>query len=875
MSDTQPSPLLLPLDDPTATIELVGGKGASLASARAAGFPVPDGFHVTTDAYRAFMAENALDDEVDRILQERIPVSSETLFTALRGMIESAPMGDELKVQLGIAYASLGRPDAAVAVRSSATAEDLPGASFAGQQDTFLNVHGIEELTLAVRKCWASLWTERAIQYRDRLGIDHRSVSMGVVVQVMVPADVAGIMFTANPTTGERAEILVNASYGLGEAIVGGQVTPDSYTLRKPDLSLASVQIGEKSQKIVASADGTERQTVNTAQRAQRALSDEQLRELGALGVRLQEHFNDLPQDIEWAFAEGRLWLLQSRPVTGLPAQPLHDVRWESPIPGAKWIRRQIVEHMPGPLSPLFDELYLRQGLDRSTDRIMELLFSVSLETFMDRPLFTTVNGFAYMRADTHVSWRVVGAYVRAITREIPALFERAEPHWRGTALPEYTAEVRRWSAIDPASATDQQLLEAIRDIAWADASYWFAAALVIGEAKITDSLLDTFLVKLAPGTDLHSGQLLRGLPSKTLDAEEELEDLADVIRHSDVLRALVAQAPAETMLPTLEARPEARGLLRDLREYLEQYGHQIYSLDFVEPTQIDDPLPVLVTLKAMAMQPRVDTAARRDAIIQSRNARARQTARSLDPIRRRGFKKLLRWAWKFAPLREEALFYLGLGWPTLRRLALELGRRLAESGSLLAAHDVFFLEFAELEGALAARSRGSSRHDLAALASSRRELRTSRTLLHPPAAVPPDYRFSIGAIDLSSRETQRRNEPTASVLNGFAVSPGRVTAPASVIMSPADFGFMRPGSILVCPITTPAWTPLFAHAGGLVTDIGGVLAHGSIVAREYGIPAVMGTGQGTQFIKNGQTITVDGDAGTVRIGAMPDERDT
>jgi len=187
----------------------------------------------------------------------------------------------------------------------------------------------------------------------------------------------------------------------------------------------------------------------------------------------------------------------------------------------------------------------------------------------------------------------------------------------------------------------------------------------------------------------------------------------------------------------------------------------------------------------------------------------------------------------------------------------------------------VFFLEFTELEGALTARSRGSSRHDLAALASSRRELRTSRTLLHPPAAVPPDYRFSIGAIDLSSRETQRRNEPTASVLNGFAVSPGRVTAPASVIMSPADFGFMRPGSILVCPITTPAWTPLFAHAGGLVTDIGGVLAHGSIVAREYGIPAVMGTGQGTQFIKNGQTITVDGDAGTVRIGAMPDERDT
>jgi rifampicin phosphotransferase len=866
MTVQQPRPLLLPLDDPSATIDLVGGKGASLASTRAAGFRVPDGFHITTDAYREFIVENGLDGEVNRVLKGRAQGASDTIVSELRQKIETASVAEELTAQLGLAYVRLGRPDAAVAVRSSATAEDLPEASFAGQQDTFLNVRGIDALISAVRKCWASLWTERAIHYRDRLGVDHRSVAMSVVVQVMVAADVAGIMFTANPTTGERAEILINASYGLGESIVGGLVTPDSYTLQKPDLSLASVQIGEKSQQIVASTGGTETQTVKAAQRAQRALTDEQLRELGALGIQLQEHFNDLPQDIEWAFAESRLWLLQSRPITGLPPQPLHDVRWESPIPGAKWIRRQIVEHIPGPLSPLFDELYLRQGLDRSTDRIMELLFSVPLETFMDRPLFTTVNGFAYMRADTHVGWRVVGAYVRAIVREIPALFERAEPYWRLTALPEYTAEVRRWNAIDPASATDERLLEAIRDIAWADASYWFAAALVIGEAKITDSLLDTFLVKLVPGSDLHSGQLLRGLPSKTLDAEEELEDLADVIRRSDVLRALVAQAPAETLLPALEARSEARGLLLGLREYLERYGHQIYSLDFVEPTQIDDPIPVLVTLKVMAMQARVDTAGRREAIVQSRNARARQTARSLDPIRRRGFKKLLRWAWKFAPLREEALFYLGFGWPTLRRLALELGRRLAESGSLLAADDVFFLEFAELEGAIAARARGSSRRDLAALASSQRELRASRMLLHPPAAVPPDYRFSIGAIDLSSRETQRRNEPTATVLNGFAVSPGRVTAPASVIMSPAEFGSMTPDSILVCPITTPAWTPLFAHARGLVTDIGGVLAHGSIVAREYGIPAVMGTGQGTQFIKNGQTITVDGDAGTVSL---------
>ncbi len=822
------------------------------------------------------MIENKLDTEVDRVLSERSQDSSELLIAALRKKIEITPLGDELQSELGMAYVSLVGRDTAVAVRSSATAEDLPEASFAGQQDTFLNVRGIDALASAVRKCWASLWTERAIHYRDRLGIDHRGVAMGVVVQAMVPADVAGILFTANPATGDRAELVVNASYGLGEAVVGGQVTPDTYTLRNHDLSIVTVQIGEKSQKIVTSTDGTEMVTVGAAQQAERALTDAQLKELGTLGMRLQKHFDDVPQDIEWAFAEGRLWLLQSRPITGLPAPPLRDVRWESPIPGAKWIRRQIVEHIPGPLSPLFDELYLGQGLERSADQVMDVLdMGVSLGAFLDRPLCITVNGYAYMRADTRIGWDSVALYAKVFSRGLPSLFKHAVPAWKDQAIPTYLAEVDRWKALDPRQTNDAMLLEGIRSITWADASYWFNAALVIGQAKVTDSLLDSFLISFIPGKNLHSSQLLRGLPSKTLDSEEELESLADQVRRSSSLQSLFSEASAEDLLTVLEHRADATRLMQGLKSYFARYGHQIYSLDFVEPTQMDDPLPVLVTLKAMAAQSRVDTTTRRQRIVRERNALARETSRSLDPIRRKIFKRLLSWAWRFAPNREEALFYLGYGWPTLRKMALELGRRMVESGTLHKADDVFYLNCSELQGGIAARARGEPRRDLARTARDRRDLRSSRLRLHPPAAVPPEYKFHIGVIDLSARETQRRNESTTNVLKGFAVSPGRVTAPASVVMSPAEFGAMQPGTILVCPITTPAWTPLFAHARGLVTDIGGVLAHGSIVAREYGIPAVMGTGQGTQFIKNGQTITVDGDAGTVTIGAMPDERNT
>jgi pyruvate,water dikinase len=252
----------------------------------------------------------------------------------------------------------------------------------------------------------------------------------------------------------------------------------------------------------------------------------------------------------------------------------------------------------------------------------------------------------------------------------------------------------------------------------------------------------------------------------------------------------------------------------------------------------------------------------------------------------------LLGWAQRFAPIREEALFYVGAGWPALRRLALELGQRLTEAGSLDAPDDVFYLRSAELAAASAARAEGTGRPDLAAskthadgashpdlaaLARERRGLREARKRLDPPVVVPPGGRLKFGPIDMSMFEPKRRTPSTGPTLEGFAVSPGQETAPASIIRSPEDFDKMAPDTILICPTTTPAWTPLFAQAKGLVTDIGGALAHGSIVAREYGIPAVMGTGEATQRIKDGELIRVDGDGGKVTlVGRIdPQEEET
>ncbi|MGH8903412.1 MAG: PEP/pyruvate-binding domain-containing protein, partial [Egibacteraceae bacterium] len=535
-------------------------------------------------------------------------------------------------------------------------------------------------------------------------------------------------------------------------------------------------------------------------------------------------------------------------------------VAWDPPIPGSKWVRRQVVEHMPAPLSPLFEELYLREGLERPIDTLTRFLVGDSnfrLEDVVDRPFFATVNGFAYQRADYRLRLAMAPTLLRAWVRELRILFREADAYWR-EALPSYLATVERWHTADAEALADDDLLRGIRELAWADAEYWYACALVVGTAKLTDGLLNRFLAVTARERNLTSGLFLRGFPSKTLDADAMLEALAERVRASEVLRQAVADTPAEALPGMLRGTPGGDAVLAGLEAYFRDFGHQIYSLDFAEPTHAEDPLPTLQSVQARATGEPRDVRGLQAAIARERDACIENTARALDPARRRAFLTLLRRAQRYGPGREEALFHLGTAWPTLRRLAGELGRRLTAAGTLNAPDDVYFLETAEL---------AEPNPGLAEVAQERRALRQRRMRLRAPSAVPPTARMRLGPIDLSVFETQKRNadaEGDDATLRGFAVSPGRVTAPASVVLGPHDFGTMIPGSILVCPTTTPAWTPLFAQAAGLVTDIGGILAHGSIVAREYGIPAVMGTGSGTRRIRHGQTITVDGDHGLV-----------
>ena len=400
MSSTHVLPFAVQDNALAADLDTVGGKGQSLASMTAAGFPVPAGFTVTTTAYRQFVSDNDLQQAIiDGAKPELVgtAVSFDSASQQIQALFAEAELTDELKAQIGSAYTAFGAGEPPVAVRSSANAEDLPDLSFAGQQDTYLNIRGRDAVYASVRDCWASLWTARAISYRHEHAIAQEAVAMAVVVQKMVPSEVSGILFTANPATGERSEMIVNASFGLGEAIVGGEITPDTYIIDRDTLAVRETIIGSKEHMMVSAAgQGTDTRELSAAEREQSSLAEPVLRELAQLAIAVERHFGQ-PQDIEWAVVNGTLSLLQSRPITNLPPAPLKDIRWEKPDmpdwfpgyprggPGAPLLRKNLVEHIPGPVSPLFEDLYLKDAVGgRATHSV-----------------HYAVNGYAYVTSGT------------------------------------------------------------------------------------------------------------------------------------------------------------------------------------------------------------------------------------------------------------------------------------------------------------------------------------------------------------------------------------------------------------------------------------------------------------------------------------------
>ena len=833
-------------------IDQAGGKGANLGELTRAGLPVPAGFVVTTDAYRGYVAEHHLQDKITALAAaEDDPAAYEEASAQIRTLF-SDEISESLRAQIAEAYAALGE-EVSVAVRSSATAEDLPEASFAGQQDTYLNVRGLENLLVAVRDCWASLWTGRAMAYRARQSIDPASVSLAVVIQQMVEAESAGVMFTANPSNGRRDETLISAAWGLGEAVVSGSVNTDNLTVRTPDGTVVSRETADKAVMTVYADQRTEERPVPEAQRKLPVLSEAEAAELAGYGTRIQTNFG-APQDIEWARTNGQFWILQSRPITALPeAESPMPTDWTVSDPTAMYARASIVEQLPDPLSPLFADM-----IDGAVTRSLQGVFRDLLggeDVIRDGDVgLPTVNGYAYYRYSRSGMYRLLWKTPKAIRGVFTG--GMLQERWRSYSHPKYRRIVSDWTAREISELSTGELLAGVEELVEAAAEYYTAVQTIIPAAAMSEITLTRFYESVVRRKDDPPGQVfVLGFDSEPIRAEKSLYDLATWTRGQQELTESLLSLPAQQFLEQAAASEDLvwHEWHTRFQAHLNAYGHTVYNLDFMNPVPADDPVPLLETLRFFVSGKGADPYERQRHFAKRREEAMAAVLARLDPVRARTFRRLLHWAQSAAPIREDALADVGLAWPQVRRMLLEIGRRLQQVGVINEPSDVFWLQRTEIDESLGSLADEVERRKQVW----RGQLRATPPQLLPKGAWGDMFRRWMPAAS---------EEQTGDLIKGIGGSMGTVTAPARVLGGPQDFGQMQPGDVLVASITTPAWTSLFAMAAGVVTDIGGPLSHSSIVAREYGIPAVLGTAVATRRIRSGQLIRVDGDAGTVKL---------
>ena len=850
--ETNPN-FILPLSDPSAGLLQVGGKGASLARLVVAGLPVPPGFHITTAAYRRFVAEHGLQEQILSAVSAAAPdqpASLEEVSGRIGQLFAHCAIPDELAREIRQAYAGLGEGNVPVAVRSSATAEDLPEASFAGQQDTYLNMRGETLVLEAVKRCWASLWTSRAIAYRARRGIESDSVALAVVVQKLVFADAAGVMFTANPITGKRDEIVINAAWGLGEAIVGGAVTPDTVTVHKRKGRVIRRETAEKRVMTVRTENGTEELPVPDPMKNKAALSDKQAAELARYGSRIEELYG-VPMDIEWTLADGQFAIVQARPITALPEPPLV---WLPSQPHTIAIRVSFVEFIPDIVPPLFATLAVPIATQETSKMMVKVLGFQGEAGYY----FEVVNGYVYSCLNTHsiLQYGVRGGLgISKILKYGKARSEEVRANSRAAA--------NKWCQMDLAALQAAELLAGVRELFGATADYFTVLQSgPIPLATMSESTFSRFYNALVKRkSDPAASAFLLGFENFPLQAEQSLYDLSQWVQGQAELADYLRRTPAQAVWAALRAdrvsAPLSGEFAARFTAHLAAFGHVVYDLDFSKSVPADDPAPVLDTLKVYLAGQGSNPHTRLQAQVEQRRWAEQDITRRLDPLRRKWFLKLLKSAQDNAPGRENAIADLGLTYPQIRQLLSELGRRLTAGGAIAQLDDIYWLEADEVDKLAAALDRNEPLGSHAeSLHKRKADFQRAREVA-PPAALPDDSWFA---------KLVAPKKPVTDTLKGIGASAGKITAPASVLRGPEDFTQMRPGDVIVAVTTTPAWTPLFAMASAVVTDIGGPLSHSSIVAREYGIPAVMGTGVATRRIQNGQMITVDGSAGAVTL---------
>jgi phosphohistidine swiveling domain-containing protein len=883
---------------------VIGGKGAGLARLAAAGVPVPPGFVVTTAAYADFVELNDLTAAIESLM-EGVDYDNPDQLNEVTGKIRERIVGGNLPTGLQEAiakgYATIGSGDSFVAVRSSGTAEDMGEASFAGLYDSFLDMRGEEEVLSAVRRCWASLWTPRCAFYRNRLGLDASTAEVAVVVQEMVAAESAGVMFTANPLNARSDELVINSNYGLGESIASGIVTPDELILDVRTRSVKRRILGSKELRIDRAEMGTGTTKTETAAglRSEFSLSDADVARLGQIGLQVLHMAEGVPQDIEWTLRDGQFFIVQSRDITGAEFQWEEDIEsWQTaPDPeDTVWSHTWAQAFWTGAVTPLFYSLRGRE-LRNSDERLF------TLWGFDD---LAAMRRFKFRRSTVYFSSDADRIYYRNMLP--PKLRQHSlanlPPDWRddAAASPLDVAKLVRMHARVRGLTSDHGPLRTLKSVYTfieerspeaqhpsSEELRNYADAELIRELGRKAKLFEDYLTILRPAFHVYSAtafailrellaswydgdndhaftDLISGLPKRTAMLQEQIDlwDLADEIRRTPRVKELLDTSDnGAQFFSAIRSEPEAAAFADHYNHFLVEHGHRGHQdRDIWNPRRSEDPQIDFQSLRSVVTANAPSPVENEHRLVKTRlesteEVLVRIRLKPFGSIRAEIFKMVLDYIHRFLVLRDDERPFADLITMGKKRAAVELGRRLFERGLINEPDDYFFLAEYEIYDLL----QGRAQRKLIDL-----KIRNRRKVFDEFVArteIPPEYLRGNSPMEIEDATLTG----VEGVFQAVPMARGTVTGTARIIGDLRDIGRVSQGEILVCNSTDPGWTPVFGLISGLILEAGGMLSHGACLSREYGLPAVT-LPNGMQKIPDGASITVNGDTGRVTVNS-------
>ncbi len=847
-------------------LSTAGGKGANLGELITQGFPVPPGFVVSAEEYAAFL------DGLDIPSNDDIPADTAAFLADIRTRILATPLDEPLLKEITRHHEQLAATrssDLVYAVRSSATAEDLADASFAGQHDTYYYVTA-ESIGLMVKKCWASLWSDAAFSYRHTQGIEHRTVYMAVVVQEMVRSDVSGVTFTADPVSGSTSVIITESSWGMGAAIVDGRVSPDQYLVDKKSNRLTSIKISDKKFMVPARIDpGQASRLVEVPANLRRmeSLNDEQVAEIAALATRAEAHFGS-PQDLEWAIQDGELFLLQSRPITIMGSS-------EEDEPEGRYVLfKPIAENFTDPLMPLtediliglvpmmkvihgrvymnFDHIRSLIPLNMNDEDIARLAY---LSEPKDQNIKVSVPRIMMLAVVVFCNYLVMGVFNR-----------------RTAAMPDdFMASFRQYftSVVNDDSITvPNTLINLFLKFRFFEPAGNMALLvnLVAPRYMLLLRLTRSLLGRWTPGLPVDTASLLCSGTEGVLSTEmgRDILGLAKIAKRNATVNDLLKKEQPKNVVQAIRDSGEGMEFITALTEFLTMHGHRaLKEFELNSVRWEEDPSPVLGMVRNYLL---VDTNLEEaDSNIKAQRESLKQQVRdelstlpyeNLGSPRTRLIEFMVEQTKYYMKLRENSRFYHIMGFYAVRLKILKIEQELLSKNIMKCKDDIFYLHWDEVVQLQAGEFGWADVEDTIR---ARRMEHIRRSKMVPPKT-----------IGLNIEEAEEDGDGKS--LSGQGASPGRYEGIARVIMDPATDNEIEPGEILIAPYTDPAWTPLFLTANAAVIEVGSYLSHAGTIAREYGMPCVVDVANCTSKITTGTRISVDGSKGKVVILTAEEE---